>query len=114
MDSIIFMPKLWYENPDPASHMAQYEQDIDPFMYEVLFDSQEAGTFKLLPELEKQGDVFLAICLWDELCGGYTDEKAIIDGPEETYGWIIKQGADAIMTDRPELLLDYLRANKLH
>ncbi len=114
MDSIIFMPKLWYKNENVANHMAEYERDIDPIMYETLFDSRGATTFQLLPQLEKQGDAFLAICLWDELCAGYTDEKAIIDGPEATYGWLINQGADAIMTDRPEMLLKYLRGKGLH
>lgn len=65
-------------------------------------------------QLEKQGDSFMAICLWDELCAGYTDEKAIIYGAHATYGWLIEQGADAIMTDRPELILEYLRAKNLH
>ena len=114
MDSIIFMPKLWYENEKVVSHLAAYEQDINPFVYETLFDTKAAQTYQLLPQLEKQGDSFMAICLWDELCAGYTDEKAITDGPEATYGWLIQQGADAIMTDRPELLLDYLRTKNLH
>ena len=114
MDSIIFMPKLWYENKDVVNHLADYEKDINPFVYETLFDSEEAQTYKLLPQLEKQGDTFMAICLWDELCAGHTDERAIKDGFDATYGWIIAQGADAIMTDRPELLLQYLRSKKLH
>lgn len=114
MDSIIFMPKLWYKNEEAVNHMAAYEKDINPFIYETLFDSKESQTYKLLPQLKKQGDTFLAICLWNELCAGYTDEKAIIDGPEATYGWLIQQGADAIMTDRPKLLLEYLRAKNLH
>lgn len=114
MDTILFMPKLWYENKDVVRHLAAYEQDINPFVYETLFDSKSASTFKLLPQLEKQGDSFMAICLWDELCAGYTDEKAIISGPEATYGWLIEQGADAIMTDRSELLLTYLRSQGLH
>ncbi|MEO1261992.1 MAG: glycerophosphodiester phosphodiesterase family protein [Bacteroidota bacterium] len=114
MDSIIYMPKLWYGNKEVDSHLAAYEKDIDPFVYETLFDSKEASTFKLLPQLEKQGDSFLAICLWDALCAGYTDEKAIIEGPDKIYGWVISQGADGIMTDRPELLLEYLRAQGLH
>ncbi|MEM1321509.1 MAG: glycerophosphodiester phosphodiesterase family protein [Bacteroidota bacterium] len=114
MDSIIFMPKLWYKNEQVAQHMAAYEQDLNPFVYETLFDSEEAPTFQLLPQLAKQGDTFMAICLWDELCAGRTDEKAILQGPQETYGWLIAKGANAIMTDRPQLLLDYLRSNNLH
>lgn len=114
MDSIIFMPKLWYENKNAVQHMEAYEHDINPFIYETLFDSKKANTFQLLPKLKAQGDTFLAICLWDELCAGYTDEKAIIEGPDNIYGWLIEQGANAIMTDRPKLLLDYLRKKGLH
>lgn len=114
MDSIIFMPKLWYENEKVEHHMAAYEKDINPYIYETLFDTKTAPTYKLLPKLQAQGDSFLAICLWDALCAGYTDEKAIIDGPDAIYGTLIEQGADAIMTDRPALLLEYLRRKKLH
>lgn len=114
MDSIIFMPKLWYENDEVVSHLQDYEDDINPFVYETLFDNQQAKTFSLLPQLTRQRDSFMAICLWDELCAGYTDEKAIIDGFDVTYGWLIEQGADAIMTDRPELLVKYLREKGLH
>jgi len=114
MDSIIFMPKLWYENEDVVNHLIAYETDIDPFVYETLFDSQDAETFKLLPQLDKQGDSFMAICLWDELCGGYTDENAILKGNEATYGWLIEHGADAIMTDRPQFLIEYLRSKGVH
>ncbi len=114
MDSIIFMPKLWYGNKDAADHLAAYEKDINPFVYETLFDSKEAPTYQLLPQLQEQGNSFMAICLWDELCAGHTDERAIRDGFDATYGWLIEQGADAIMTDRPELVLTYLRKRGLH
>lgn len=114
MDSIIFMPKLWYENEDVDAHLAAYEADINPFVYETLFDTEQARTFQLLPQLAKQGDTFLAICLWDELCAGRTDERMLVEGPDAAWGWIIEQGANAIMTDRPEELLAYLRARGLH
>ena len=34
--------------------------------------------------------------------------------PDESWGWIIAQGAKLIQTDRPALLLEYLRNKKLH
>jgi len=114
LDSIMYMPKLWYENDDVDNFMAEYERTLNPFMYETLFDSEQAKTFKLLPQLRKQGDTFLAIALWDELCAGHTDERTLLDGAESTYGWLVDQGANAIMTDRPQLLLNYLREKGLH
>ena len=114
MDSIIYMPKLWYKNEQVVSYRKAYESAIDPFIYEVLFDSEEALTFKMIPELKSEGDGFLAIALWDELCAGRTDEAALLDGPDESWGWLIEQGANAIMTDRPHELLKYLRKHGLH
>ncbi|MEE0423915.1 MAG: glycerophosphodiester phosphodiesterase, partial [Prevotella sp.] len=50
-----------------------------------------------------------------ELCGGHDDDRAVeLKQPEESWGWIVGQGTKIIQTDRPALLLDYLRAKKLH
>ena len=114
MDSIIYMPKLWSDNDQIEDYLSEYEASLNPFAYETLFDTENASTFQLIPKLKQQGDTFLAIALWDELCAGHTDELALLEGPETAYGWLIDQGANAIMTDRPALLLEYLRAKELH
>ena len=57
---------------------------------------------------------FLAIALWDELVAGHTDEMALVKGADASWGWLIKKGANAIMTDRPEELLSYLKNKDLH
>jgi glycerophosphoryl diester phosphodiesterase len=108
MDSIIYMPKLWSENKDVRSYREKFETAINPFYYETLFDSTDAETFKMIKDLKKDNDGFLAIALWDELCAGKTDELAMLDGPEKAWGWLIEKGATAIMTDRPDELLKYL------
>ena len=114
LDSIIYMPKLWSENADVKNYLANYEGTLDPFMYETLFHSESAETFKLIPQLRKQGDTFLAVALWDDLVAGHTDEMALVEGPESAWGWLIKRGANAIMTDRPKELIEYLQNEGLH
>jgi len=53
--------------------------------------------------------------LWPELCGGHDDDRAVeLHQPDESWGWIIGQGAKLVQTDRPALLLEYLKAKKLH
>ncbi|MEM7486861.1 MAG: glycerophosphodiester phosphodiesterase family protein [Bacteroidota bacterium] len=110
MDSIIYMPKLWPENKKVRSYREAYEKAIDPFYYETLFDSEKAETFAMIKDLKADGDGFLAIALWDDLCAGRTDEVALLEGPEKAWGWLIENGANAIMTDRPEELLRYLKS----
>lgn len=114
MDSIIYMPKLWYKNERVREFTEEYENDLDPFAYEMIFDSEQSEVFKMVPERKAAGDYFLAIALWDELCAGHTDELALLEGSEVSWGWLIDQGASAIMTDRPEELLGYLRSKGLH
>lgn len=58
---------------------------------------------------------FLLILWWPKLCGGHDDDRAVeLHQPDESWGWIIAQGAKLIQTDRPALLLEYLRNKKLH
>lgn len=114
MDSIIYMPKLWYKNENVEDYRRAYEEELNPFMYETLFDSDEAKPFKMIEQMKREGDSFLAIALWDELCAGRTDEVALLEGPDAAWGWLIANGADAIMTDRPKELLEYLRSENLH
>lgn len=114
MDSIIYMPKLWYKNDRVGEFTQAYENDLNPFAYEMIFDSEESDVFKLIPERKADGDYFLAIALWDDLCAGHTDELALLEGPDASWGWLIAHGANAIMTDRPEELIDYLRAKGQH
>jgi glycerophosphoryl diester phosphodiesterase len=109
MDSIIYMPKLWPENPNVEKFHQDYEDDLDPFYYETIFDTEDAEPLNIAKTImKKKGDGFLAIALWDELCAGRTDEKALLEGPDSAWGWLLEQGADAIMTDRPEELIKYL------
>jgi len=113
MDSIIYMPKLWPENSEVRVYRDRYEQTINPFYYETLFDSEGAETFAMIDDLRKDGDGFLAIALWDDLCAGRTDEVALLEGPEKAWGWLVEKGATGIMTDRPEELLAYLKSKGL-
>ena len=97
-----------------GKYVQNFEKTINPFAYEILFDSEEAETYKIIPEIQNQKDTFLAIALWDELCAGHTDEQALLEGADAAWGWLIKNGANAIMTDRPEELIEYLRKEGLH
>ena len=113
LDSIIYMPKVWYDLPDIPKYMKEWNDDLQPMAYEMLFDSEASLVFKALPALNKNGITFLAIALRDKLCAGKTDELAMLEGPDKAWGWLIEQGANAIMTDRPAELIEYLQKEGL-
>jgi len=53
--------------------------------------------------------------LWPEHDGGHNDDRAVEQNdPDGSWGWLIKNGATIIQTDRPQELLTYLRNKKLH
>lgn len=114
MDSIVYMPKVWYDLPDIDQYVKEYNEDLAPVAYEMLFDNTDSPVFKQVAKMNENGITVLAIALWDELCAGHTDEMALLEGPDAAWGWLIENGANAIMTDRPEELIDYLKQQGLH
>jgi glycerophosphoryl diester phosphodiesterase len=52
--------------------------------------------------------------LWDSLCGGYSDDKALNDA-DGTWGYLINDlNAGILQTDRPAMMLNYLKQKDLH
>ena len=62
----------------------------------------------------KSGSKLWVNSLWPSLCGGLCDDAAFEGDPGAVYGRLVEMGATLIQTDRPELLLAYLRARGLH
>ena len=114
MDSIIYMPKVWYDLPDIPQYIADYNQQLSPIAYEMIFDQESSPVFQAIPQMNRDKITVLAIALWDELCAGHTDEMMLLEGADASWGWLVNHGANAIMTDRPEALLTYLREKGLH
>jgi glycerophosphoryl diester phosphodiesterase len=108
IDSIIYMPKVWYNLPDITAYINEYNKELKPLAYEMIFDNENSKVFHAIKDLNKSKVTVLAIALWDELCAGHTDEMAQIEGPDAAWGWLINNGANAIMTDNPEELIKYL------
>jgi len=108
MDSIVYMPKVWYNLTDIPGYIRDYNKDLKPIAYEMIFDSESSKVFHAIKDLNDSKVTVLAIALWDELCAGHTDEMALLEGPDAAWGWLINNGANAIMTDNPEGLIDYL------
>ncbi len=113
LDSVVYMPIVWHNLPDAAGYMAAWKAEVNPVAYEMLFSSETSPNLAAARRLQDQGVTFLAIALWDELVAGHTDEMALLEGPDAAWGWLIEQGARAIMTDRPAELLAYLKKRGL-
>ncbi|MBS9461074.1 glycerophosphodiester phosphodiesterase family protein [Flagellimonas sp. 389] len=113
MDSIIYMPILIDNTQNPSQFVQDYNEILSPVAYEVTFDSESSENFEQIAFLKKENIFVLNIALWDALVAGHTDELSLLEGPDTSWGWLIENGANGIMTDRPSELLEYLKAKGL-
>jgi glycerophosphoryl diester phosphodiesterase len=83
-------------------------------IFHPTFNSDTIPLLKWLPTIRKNGIHLWLNALWPEHNAGHDDDTAVEQNkPEETWGWLITQGATIIQTDRPEELLQYLKRKKL-
>lgn len=115
LEKMIFMPVVKLTADDAKSKIEGYAYNYKPMMYELTFDDDDKNTYNLINQVKKTGSKIFINSLWPELCGGHHDDRAVERGDYEgAWGWIIKRGASFIQTDRPQLMLNYLRNRGLH
>ena len=86
-----------------------------PQAFELVFNNDSPEVQRLIKKVRDSGAKIFINSLWPELCGGHDDDRAVeLHQPDESWGWIIDQGAKLLQTDRPALLLQYLKEKKLH
>lgn len=115
LDKVIFMPKADLCKPEAKSIIDSYLQNEKPLAFEVRFSQVNDKVFELIKKLNDNGIKVFVNALWPAQNAEHDDDRAVeLKQPDESWGWLIQQGFKLIQTDRPALLLDYLRAKKLH
>lgn len=115
LDKVIFMPKADLCKPKAESIIDSYLQNEKPLAFEVRFSQVNDKVFELIKKLNDNGIKVFVNALWPAQNAEHDDDRAVeLKQPDESWGWLIQQGFKLIQTDRPALLLDYLRAKKLH
>jgi glycerophosphoryl diester phosphodiesterase len=84
-------------------------------VYEISFEEANKELFRQMKtKLQNSSSVLWFNSLWDSTSGGYTDDKALKD-PDGNWGYLIDVlGAGILQTDRPALMLEYLRKRGMH
>lgn len=115
LDKVIYMPVVNLYKPEARQLMEGYMDKLKPAAYELVYktDDEVAYPLELKSQLEGKALIWYNT-LWDTLCGGHDDDRALTD-PDGAFGFLIDDlGARIIQTDRAELLLNYLRSRSLH
>lgn len=115
LNEMVFMPVVNLHKEGAEQIIDSYIKNLHPQAFELVFNNDSPEILRLIKKVKDSGSRIFINTLWPELCGGHDDDRAVeLKEPEESWGWVIKQGAKLIQTDRPALLLDYLKAKKLH
>lgn len=112
LDKVFFMPIIRLSDPNAEKMLNEYLDRKIPVAFEFTVPQDTIRLIKRFKEIRDKGASVWVNSLWPEHNGGHDDEKAVTN--EAVYKWYIDNNIDIIQTDRPKILLDYLRKNGLH
>ena len=92
---------------DVVPHYVKYK----PIAYEIVYQSDDYISDSI-DEIKNQNSRLWVNTLAEHHAAGHTDNKAIVD-PDAHWGLLIKQGVNMIQTDRPRVLIQYLKETGL-
>ena len=114
LEKVIYMPVVSVDKPESEQAIQKFLNDLKPVAFELCWGNAESQVpAKMVNELKGRSLIWYNT-LWHWLCAGHHDDKAVED-PDGTWGYMIDSlGARILQTDRPQLMLDYLRSRNLH
>ena len=112
LDRVYFMPILNLPNPRADSIITDYLENRVPIAFEFTVPSDTISTIASFADIRAAGAGVWVNSLWSHHCAGYDDRRAALD--PMTYDWFIDREVDMIQTDRPALLVNYLKSKQLH
>jgi glycerophosphoryl diester phosphodiesterase len=112
-NSIILMPVMNINKPGGEQVVNSYA-DKKAFINQLVFSNDTSKLLKNTAVLKSKGEIYWYNSLWPQLSASHNDDVAL-EGhkPDVSWGWLIRQGATVIQTDRPAALLKYLNRRKL-
>ena len=113
--NMMYMPIIDIQKPHGKKlYDAYLESGTVPLAYEICWDTFTPEVDKVMKDMVASGSKLWVNSLWPSLNGGWCDDAAFTGDPEDIYGKLVNTGATIIQTDRPQLLISYLRKHGLH
>ena len=114
LEKVIYMPVMNIDKPESEQAIYDFLNDLKPLAFELCWNNPESEVPAKMEKALKGRSLIWYNTLWDWLCAGHNDDKAV-DDPDGTWGYMIDTlGARILQTDRPQLMIEYLRSRKLH
>lgn len=117
-NNLLYMPIIDINKPSGKALFAEYQQKkVVPLAYEVCWQQADDDLKECIETIHQTGSKLWVNTIWASLCGGYgNDDDAAFEAedPADVYGQYMEKGVSMIQTDRPELLIGYLRSIGRH
>lgn len=113
LKKVNYMPKIKDDSRAISAYLKQFEDSLNFSVLQVRFKSETAATVEYLNVGDKYNSWIWVNTITADRSANHHDDRAVTD-LDGSYGWLIERGVNMMQTDRPQLLLDYLRRRKLH
>ena len=115
---MLYMPVVDVNKPKGKRLFAEYlEKGVVPMAFELCWQYPGEEIDECVKQVHQMGSKVWVNTIWASLCGGYgNDDDAAFaaKNPADVYDRYINMGVSMIQTDRPEMLLNYLRSIGRH
>ncbi|SDZ97781.1 glycerophosphodiester phosphodiesterase family protein [Pedobacter hartonius] len=115
LNSITFMAIVNLDKPGAKKIIEDYQKAIKPVAFELNFGTDTSALLTNNSFINAHGSKIWYNSLWASLNAGHEDDLAFDDGnTKDSWDWLISHGATVLQTDRPLMMLNYLRKRSLH
>lgn len=109
LDSIHYMPIIHLEKGEGLKDIDAFAAQAKPFGFEFTVGSDESNMIDFAA-LRKRGYQVWVNSLWPQHNAGHQDDRALEN--VNVYRWYLDKGINIIQTDRPEMLINFLKEAK--
>ena len=114
LEKVIYMPVVNVDKPESEQAIQNFLEELKPVAFELCWNNPESQVPAKMAKDLKGRSLIWYNTLWNWLCAGHHDDLAVED-PDGTYGFMIDSlGARILQTDRPQMMIEYLRSRNLH
>ncbi|TLX70370.1 hypothetical protein E9993_22310 [Labilibacter sediminis] len=113
LDRIKCVPVVNAKTPYVKGFVDDFLIEFNPYAFEVSFNLEDSLKLDIISMVKERGCNLWVESLYHNMNSQNNNGRNINDIMKD-WDWLIEQGANIIQTDRPELLLEYLREKGLH
>lgn len=114
LDELTYMPIVNLDKKNAEQEIENCLKLIKPCAFELLFVKDSNPLPIKMPKILNEKSLIWYNTLWDTMAGGHDDDASLTD-VNNGWGYLVdKLNARIIQTDRPQMLINYLRSRNLH